>query len=142
MLVNPLRVLNNVFKNNKNDPMHNYDGEWTAKCVSKVTYWADEELDSVETKYIRIYSELGYELTNSYKLPKKEIKYNMEHGLLDQRIKDKFYIEDMGFGFRIQYTENGKRKQIVRKYGKRVPKKSAFEKITEERENLFKLSFG
>ena len=128
-------------KANKNDPMHAYDGKWTTKCISSVRYWSDE-LDKAETRYIRIYHEKGYKLINTYKVPKKEITYKMETGTIDERIKNKYNIEDNGNFFRIRYMDNGgKRIEIKRRYGKRKSKEEALIEINKERDNLLKLSF-
>jgi hypothetical protein len=130
-------------KNDPNDSMHQYDGDWTVKELSKVIYVNDSTLKFVEKRYIYKYFQLGdYKIINKQNLP-KECKINrikISTGNYDENIKKRLNFEEYGNILKFKKVINGIVEEKKIQFGKRKSKETAIKEMNTYLDGL-KLNF-
>lgn len=118
------------------DPIHQHGklDDWKARKITDVYYHKKEELEKVETKYIAIYHSQGKRLVNTLKVPKNYFKITTDEPAIDEKIREKYHIYECKGFVKLQWCEDGKKKEIRRKT-KKNPEK-AMQQIEEMKNQL------
>jgi hypothetical protein len=134
------------FSEHKKDPkdsMHECDGDWTVKELSKVIYVNDSTLKFVEKRYIYSYHQMGdYKIINKQNLPKiaKINKIKISTGNIDDNIKKRLSFEEYGNILKFKKKINGKVEEKKIQFGARKSRDQAVKEMNTYLEGL-KLSF-
>ena len=133
------RDIETRFQEHKDDPedsMHKYGGNWEVKEIAKVHYFDDKgrKIKHVEKMYTIKYQKQGLNLINKYNklVPKVELAKKVSCGNYEKKLSQKFKIEKGPNYFRIQYTdENGKRVTVKKLFGKRQTEADVLKQMQE-----------
>ena len=126
--------------NNPKDCINSIDGEWTYEQVSVVYYNEKENLLRTETNYIHYYSQNGYDLLNTLKMPKKienkiyskvvieeDNKFEVKKDIVTVKSGGRFKIVKGNSFYRIQDRVNGSKIDVIRTWGKKITEVQAYE---------------
>ena len=115
--------------------------DWTCEKVIDVYYYDTEEIERIETRYINIYNnDYKKELINERKVPKNDIKYTLNKPVIDDKVREKYHIYETNGFIKLQWYEDGKKKEIGRRTTKN--KEKAMKEIEEIKEQKVKEECG
>lgn len=131
-------------KDNLADTMHKYDGEWEIKQLTKLHFFDKKKLLDIERLYTLKYQLEGKTVTNETNLLKKDVEVQLNTkvvaGKYDEKLLEKFNIQEVGGAFRIRYRQGGRQYELRRRFNE-SNKEQKYKEIQEEQNKLI-LSFN
>jgi len=120
------------------DPIHKHGKmkDWSPRKIENVYYFAEEEIRKIESFYIADYFDKGFELINTQKMPKKQIKYDIKAPAFDDSVREKFHISVSDGKVRMSYKERGKRKAKAIRFGTSKTQEEAMNEMLAVKQQL------